>query len=219
MKNKKSKIEMSADLDLFINIQVSNYLLQCNKENFDDAIEEEYVTSLIIDVWDDIVSQETEKLNTLDDAAKTEWFNSLEIEFDREDTENRIPLIKDGSINPYNLEDRIFPDLSESQLDLIPYCWVVLEPIGYKYQRFKDIVAGVDPAEIEIELFRWSYEIVSYVNDSVRAKSRKMAEEIIYDAHGMACEKMDEGAADETILLLQMHLLREAKRKKRKGII
>jgi hypothetical protein len=216
MKKQKTIEEMKADYHLFMDIQMGKYLQKNNKNEFDSNDEAKDVIGKIINKWNEKIAVEKEKLDALDEAAKTGWFNSIEIEFNHLVTESLDPVITTGSVKPIGLIDKIFPELSNSQMELVPYCRAVLEPLGYKYDRMREIIAGIEPTEIEIELFRWAYEIVNIVNRAVKVKSAIKAEEIMDTAYYMACERLDKEAAKNVIIKIQKYLLKEIKKKKKK---
>ncbi|MDR3626151.1 MAG: hypothetical protein P4L45_04930 [Ignavibacteriaceae bacterium] len=194
---------------------MGKYLRIANKNEFETNDEAKKIIGQIIKTWNNKIADQKEKLDTLDEAAKTGWFNSIEIKFDLMVMEKQNPIITAESVSPIGLVDKIFPELSDSQLDLIPFCWVFLEPLGYKYERMREVLSGIDSTEIEIELFQWSLEIVNIVNRAVKIKSALMAEEIMDAAYDLACEKLDKGMAKDAILQLQVHLLKEIKKKEK----
>jgi hypothetical protein len=214
MKKQKSIEEIKADYHLFIDVQMGKYLGQNNKDEFDSNAEAKDIIGKILTTWNNKIASEKEKLDTLDVAAKTGWFNSIEIQFLQDKTEKQSSG-KPGNIEPSTgVMNKIFPGLSDRELDLIPFCWALLEPLGYKYERMREIIAGSVPAEIEIQLLRWSHEIVSIVNKAVHAKSESKTEELMDIAYYRACERLENKDAKEIIIKLQKYVLKEIKKKK-----
>jgi hypothetical protein len=214
MKKQKSIEEMKADYHLFIDIQMGKYLRQNNKDEFDSHAEAKDIIGKILTTWNSKIAVEKEKLDTLDVAAKAGWFNSIEIHYLQDKTEKQSSE-KPGNIEPSTgVMNKIFPGISNSELDLIPFCWALLEPLGYKYERMREIIAGSVPAEIEIQLFRWSHEIVSIVNKAVHAKLESKAKDFMDTAYYRACERLENKDAKDIIIKLQKYLLKEIKKNK-----
>lgn len=213
MAKQKSIEEIKADYHLFLDIQMGKYLRINNRNEFETNDEAKKIIGQIIKTWNNKIADQKEKLDRLDKAAKTGWFNSIEIDFNQVEAEQMGPVITGSSINPIGPLDKTSRELLNYQLDLMPFCWIVLEPLGYKYERMREILSGIDSTEIEIELFRWSLEIVNIVNKAVKVKSAIKAEEIMDAAYDLACEKLDKGTAKDAIVQLQIYLLKEIKKK------
>lgn len=212
MKKQKLIDEIRADYHLFFDIQIGKYLKQVNKGEFDTQAEAKRIINKIINIWNEKISVEKEKLDTLDKAAKAGWFNSIEIDFINTNIDKYRRVIP-AKIKPSNeIMGKVLPGLTDSELNLVPFCWTLLEPHGYKYERMRDIIAGSEPLEIEIELIRWAYKIVNTIDKALRAKSVYKAEELINAAYKMACEKLKKETARIAVIKVQGDLTREMKK-------
>jgi hypothetical protein len=73
--------------------------------------------------------------------------------------------------------------VSDKELDLIPYYYILLNALGYKFDRMREIISGVQPSELESGLIQWSFKIVRLVNKAVHTKSPGKAEDILDEAY------------------------------------
>ncbi len=212
MKKQKIIEEVKVDYHLFIDIQMGKYFIKNNKKEFDTENEAKVVLSQIIAAWNKYVAAKNQKYDSLDKAGTAAWFNSIEIDFEKDISVKNI-LSKDSAAK----EKESIPELvSDKELDLIPYCYTVLNAMGYKFERMKEIIAGAQPSELESELIQWSFKIVRLVNKAVHTRSANKAEDILDEAYYMLLEKMDKPDARKTLLNLHGHLLDEFNKKKKK---
>ena len=212
----KSIDEIKADYHLFIEIQMGKYFRSINKSEFSDEAEAKFVLDKIINAYNQKIASEHLKLDNLNPAAKTAWFNSIEIDFtDKSADEMNSEEFAGSDYGPGILSD-IFPGISDKELDLVPFCWVVLQPLNYKAERFSEIIAGSEPLEIEIELLQWAYKITSLVNKAIYTKSGTKAEVLMDKAYYLACEKVKKKEAKDIILNLQRVLRKEMDKNKKK---
>jgi hypothetical protein len=216
MKKQKAIEEMDPDYQLFIDTQLSKYLNQNMKGDFDSDIEAKDIIGKIINTWNNKIIVEKEKLDTLDEAAKTRWFNSIELADQHIKTEKQNPEIPAVIEFPLELISIIFSGHPGSEFELLPFCWTVLHYLGYKHERMQEIISGSEPMEIEIELLRWAYEIINDVNKALHTKSESKAEEFMDVAYYAACERMENENANNTIIKLQEYLSKGIKKKKMK---
>jgi hypothetical protein len=212
MKKQKTIEEVKEDYHLFIDIQMGKYFRQKNITEFETENEAKLVLGQIISAWNNYVASNHEKHDSLDKSGIVSWFNSIEIEFDNmseqeSKTSNKFPIQKN---------DYIPGKVSDKELDLIPYCYTVLNAIGYKFERMREIISGAQPSELESELIQWSFKIVILTNKAVHTKSAGKAEDILDEAYYMLLEKMDKPEAKKALMNLHGHLLKDFKKRKNK---
>ena len=212
MKKQKTIIEVKEDYHLFIDIQMGKYFIKNNKKEFDTENEAKVVLSQIIAAWNKYVASNHEHHDKLDKAGVAVWFNSIEIEFDYL-YKHGIKVDKDL---PSQNIDNIIGQVSDKELDLIPYCYTVLNALGYKFDRMRGIISGVQPSKLESELIQWSFKIVRLVSKAVSTKSANKADDILDKAYYILLEQMDKPDAKKTLLNLHGYLLDDLNKRKNK---
>ena len=135
MKKQKTIEEVKEDYHLFIDIQMGKYFRKKNITEFETENEAKFVLGQIISAWNKNVASNHEKHDSFDKSGIVSWFNSIEIEFDNmseqeSKTSNEFTIQKN---------DYIPGKVSDKELDLIPYCYTVLNAIGYKFERMREI--------------------------------------------------------------------------------
>ena len=213
MKKQKTIEEVKEDYHLFIDIQMGKYFRKKNITEFETENEAKFVLGQIISAWNKNVASNHEKHDSFDKSGIVSWFNSIEIEFDNmseqeSKTSNEFTIQKN---------DYIPGKVSDKELDLIPYCYTVLNAIGYKFERMREIISGAQPSELESELIQWSFKIVRLTNKAVHTKSAGKAEDILDEAYYMLLEKMDKPEAKKALMNLHGHLLKDFKKRKNKS--
>lgn len=83
MTKQKSVEEIKADYNLFINIQMGKYFKLMNKAEFDSDEEAKRVLGKIVDEYNNSIAGEHARLDQSDLTAKTFWFNSVNIDFEK----------------------------------------------------------------------------------------------------------------------------------------
>jgi hypothetical protein len=68
--------EIKADYHLFINIQMGKYLSSKNKSEFSSDEEAIMVMGKIVEAYNQKIASDHLRLDNLNEAAKTSWFNS-----------------------------------------------------------------------------------------------------------------------------------------------
>jgi hypothetical protein len=81
MKLKKSIEEIKNDYHLFIDIQMGKFLKSVNQSEFHSEKEAQNILGKIIEVYNNLIAPEHDRLDNSTVEAKTVWFNSVEINF------------------------------------------------------------------------------------------------------------------------------------------
>lgn len=212
MKKQKSITEIKEDYHLFIDIQMGKYFRKRNINEFETENEAKIILSQIIAAWNKYVAANHQKHDELDKAGVAAWFNSIEIEFENTHKQES----KAGKRSSFLKNENISEKLIDKELDLIHYCYIVLNSMGYKFERMREIISGAQPSGFESELIQWSFKIVMLVNKAVHTKSANKAEDILDEAYYMLLEKMDKPEAKKTLLNLHGHLLDDFNKRKKK---
>ncbi|MBU0560432.1 MAG: hypothetical protein KKG93_12785 [Bacteroidetes bacterium] len=80
MKKKNSIENIKADYRLLVDIQMGKYLRSVGRSEFISDTEAQYVISIIIAAYNDVIASNHERLDNSDLEDKTAWFNSVEID-------------------------------------------------------------------------------------------------------------------------------------------
>jgi hypothetical protein len=212
MKKQKTITEIKEDYHIFIDLQMGKYFRTKNINEFQTENEAKAVLGRIITGWNKYVAANHKKFDKVDKAGVAAWFNSIEIDFEG------IPEQETKTVNKMTFQknENITEQISDKELDLIPYCYIVLNALGYKFERMSEIMSGAQPSEFESELIQWSFKTVRLVNKAVHTKSTNKAENILDKAYYMLLEKMDKPEAKKTLLDLHGHLLDDFNKRKQK---
>ncbi|MCF7859522.1 MAG: hypothetical protein K9N07_09430 [Candidatus Cloacimonetes bacterium] len=168
MKKQKSIEEIKADYHLFIDIQMGKYFKQSNKECFDNDDEANLILGKIVQIWNSKIADNHARLDNSDLSSKSAWFNSVEIDFSNkefdlpEDAEltdiyDDIPL-KD--LKKIDALDEIFYFLPKGAFNLLIFAGPALEAYEYPFERFKELLNGEKPTEIEEDILKWAFDLV-----------------------------------------------------------
>lgn len=200
---KKSNEDIKADYNLFFDIQMGKYLKFKNKSAFSSDEEAENVMQKIIDVYNEIIAPDHDRLDNSDETAKISWFNSVEIDFQNADGISRL---SENSLDKYEIMkelilhyDEVFQYLPEKAVLYLMNAGPALEAFGYPLERFEELLQGAEPAEIEKEILRWSCDIVFQITDSLLEKDGFKKEKKLVQAILIAEEKLDEDTAIDVV--------------------
>ncbi len=204
----KEKIEaLRESYHLFVDIQMEKYFKENNKNEFDNKTEAEFVVNKIMHKWNTKISPDAE-IDNLDKADKIKLFNSIKIDFknDNKTIKNR-PKEKSGPTNIF------VPGEKNSEKDLekfIPYSILVLDKLGYKFERLREIFLKKDePSPVEQELIVWALMIVSLFYKTVISKSNKEKEAKLRKVLRMLEEKLSPEDTQKALEDLQYHFKRD----------
>ena len=191
---------------------MGKYFRKRNITEFETENKAKVVLDQIIAAWNKSVATQHQKHDRLDKAGVAAWFNSIEIEFENTHKQESKAGKKLSSLKNENITEKV----SDKELDLIPYRYTVLNALGYKFERMREIISGPQPSGLESELIQWSFKIVRLVNKAAATKSANKAEDILDEACYILLEKMDKSEAKKTLLNLHNHVLKDFDKKKDK---
>ncbi len=217
--------QIKADYNLFIDIQIAKYLKTVNKDSFSNDSEARTVIEKVIKTYNEIIAPEHLKLDNLTLSAKTAWFNSIEVNYE-EDYDTRfietINITGNKFENTENDNYDLFPFLEEGLLPLIIFTGPALRTYGLPIERFKKLLGGEEPTEIEEDLITWAVDIVFYVMGSIFEDTKKAKKESLNIAIEIAMEFLNEQDSKEVVNEIKAQINdtfeseEESKAKKRK---
>ncbi|MEM5777991.1 MAG: hypothetical protein QXJ06_06185 [Candidatus Aenigmatarchaeota archaeon] len=191
--------ELREDFNLFLKIHLEKYRLYANRDEFIDDTEMEIVFNNILDYFIDNIIPEKLKLKNLSEAAKTEWFSSIEFDYYNYD------LPDDEEIDQ-NLEKTIrllssnFPFLPEDSLAVLVFAGPALDAYGLPRDRFMDLLEGKDKCtEIEEHLITWAFNLTALAISSIKEKNKKKRQKYLKEAIAIASEELNEAEAQEVV--------------------
>ncbi|MBZ0199369.1 MAG: hypothetical protein K8H86_05850 [Ignavibacteriaceae bacterium] len=184
------------DMDLFSFIQTKKYLDSKNKEELSDENEVKKVVNKIIEVWNDKISHQHERLDSSTQKQKERWFKSVDINFDNKSIKGvkQKDLFKDEFVfdeqaeNEMNELEEKFSFLKPEGIVMLPFTFPALIAVGMKEKRFYEIFKNGDLTEQEKEFFDWAVALASILTASLTSQSQKRKKEL---------EKMANDCADE----------------------
>ncbi len=192
----KSVKEIKADYQLFIDIQIDKYLKQAGKSKFSDDDETGFVMMKIIEAYNLEVAAEHLRLDNLNKAGKTAWFNSIEIDFSEDDWQELLIILGDEFIKISKHFFEVFPFLPEDSLSHLIFVRSALKTYGFPFERFKELLLAEDePTKMEEDVLLWAFAVVGTVMDSTVEKTMTKQKQHLTDAVLLACEKLDSDLA------------------------
>lgn len=158
------------DFELFQYIQQRIYLKGNNRNKFKSKAEEDRINMHILNSWTNNIAGEISLAKTLTEDQKSEWYNSIEIDFSGEPEKIEMPVIKD----PMNKEFiEIFSFLPPNGLSLLMLALPFLRAVGISEFDFVSIRDEKDITAENKEKFIWAYEIGDKIFRLSDSKSEK----------------------------------------------
>ncbi|MCL6495951.1 MAG: hypothetical protein K6T54_14405 [Ignavibacterium sp.] len=195
--------EIKEDYNLFVDIQINKYLKTVDKKEFSDEQEATSVLRRIFYTYNVDISDEHLKLTNLKREAKEKWFESIEIDFDQNVSDENSKL---EDITNDDLEKATeffyerFPFLPDGSIVALLFVGPALEAYGLPAERFYTLMRGEDECtEMEEDLLIWAFELTLTVMESVFEKSKNRREKAFKEALSIAMEEFDEANALEVI--------------------
>jgi len=200
MNNQDHFEKIQADYHLFIDIQTKKYLVKKNKNEFTSKKEAKDIIDIIIAVWNESITNEKEKLDSLDTSGKAAWFNSININFDQAiNSEMPAGEIKDPKELVEEIEayyDELFPFLPEGGFKFLIFAGPAFEAFGYPIERYKKLITGEErPTEIEEDLLLWAYNLSFGVTAACKEKDKNKKNGLLLKTIEYAEEYLDKETA------------------------
>jgi len=204
MKLKLSQ-EIKDDYNLFVDIQVGKYLKKAGKSDFDSEEELKSVIGMIANTWNKKIAPQKDKLDSLDKAAKTAWYNLVEIEnFDL-----GIDLDEEEFIKNFDSFDARFPFLPENSFLTLIFSSPALEKSGFPFSRFKEILKGDEATEFEEDILFWAYEIARKILTAYFEEEDNRKDRLVNSALSIAMEELDEEEAAAVVKDIHRFIINE----------
>jgi hypothetical protein len=193
MKLNKSIEEIKNDYHLFIDIQMGKYLKTVNRSEFNSEDEAKNILSKIIEAYNNFIAPEHDRLDNSPIDAKTAWFNSVEISFSpsipaakyEQDTKDTL-LTMENVVASY---DEMFPFLPKGAVLFLLFASPALEGYGYSIERFKKLLNGEKPTDIEKNILQWAYDVTAIL--SVAHKEKKASAKDKYYLKSLQIAKLE----------------------------
>ncbi len=191
--------KIKADYHLFIDIQMGKYLSSKNKSEFSSEEEANMVMGKIVKAYNQKIASDHLRLDNLNEASKASWFNSVEINFDTP-VDSFQPVkgssdIKKATKEFISFYNKLFPFLPEGAIIYLLNTGPALEAYGYPLERFKKIIDGEEPTEIEEDLLLWAYDIAFGVAQAYLEKDKVKKANFLSVSYAIANEELDEKTA------------------------
>lgn len=200
----KSEIQLSADYNLFIKIQMDKYFKIAAKTEFSSEAEAKLILDRIVSAYNEKIASDHLRLDNLNDHAKQKWFESIEIDFLKEEIDD-VELPDDFEFPDEALDevsnqfDQIFYFLPEGAWRILLFAGPAFEAYGLPLKRFKKIFKGELLTEIEIDLFTWAYDLTLSVFNSISTKSKKKKIKFMEEAVETGMEFLSEDEIGKVI--------------------
>jgi len=201
------------DIFRFQNLQTKKYLADKGKNEFSNDEEAKKIIGIIMDAWNKNIAPQKEKLDSYNPAQKTDWFNSVALDFENQTSLTETMEYDNNKLLPY-LEDydiySIYDCVDENDLIILPFTFPLLRAVGIKEERLDDLFDKKDePTDYEEYIIEWAVEIGSAVGDGVIEEKEKGKTELYQIALTIAKEELNEKEADSAITDLK-NLFRKA---------
>lgn len=195
----KSIEEIKADYHLFLDIQMDRYLQSRNKSEFSNEEEAECVLKKIVETYNTKIAADHLRLDNLNKEAKIEWFNSVNIDLGTPDIlsepEKIIPDTDKTARKLISFYDNLFAFLPEGAVLYIINAGPAFEALGYPVERFKKLIEGEEPTEIEKDILEWAYDLGSNAALAAFEKDEFKKQKYLNRAILIAKEELEEESA------------------------
>lgn len=212
----KSTKEIKADSKLFFEIQLNKYLNSIGKTEFSNFKEAKLVTDKITSVYNKEIASDQLRLDNLKFEAKQKWFSSVEIEY------SDLNLSKNDSVDDPEFPaeafdkvlahyDELFYFLPEGGWKLLLFAGPAFEVYGFPLKRFKQIFAGKELTDFEVDLFTWAHDFVLSIMAILSEKSNKKKKKLIEEAVIIGLDFLSEDDVRKVIPIISQQLLDSTK--------
>lgn len=196
--------EIKEDYNLFFDIQINKYLKTVDRTEFKDEQEASLVLRRIFYTYNVTIADEHLKLTNLKREAKEKWFESIEIDFDQDDSDE-ISTFEDFTNDDFEKAADFFyerfPFLPDGSMVALLFVGPALDAYGLPAERFHSLLKGEDECtEFEEDLLSWAFELTLTVMESVFDESKKRREKAFKEALSIAMEEFDK---DDALLLIE----------------
>jgi hypothetical protein len=196
--------EIKKDYNLFFDIQINKYLNTVDRTEFKDEQEASLVLKRILYTYNVTIADEHLKLTNLKREAKEKWFESIEIDFDQNDSDDNSTF-EDFSNDDLEKATEFFyerfPFLPDGSIVALLFVSPALEAYGMPAERFYTLMRGEDDCtEMEEDLLIWAFELTLSVMESVLEKSKNRREKAFKEALSIAMEEFDK---DDALVLIE----------------
>lgn len=208
----KSIDKIKEDYHLFLEIQIGKYLKSTNKSDFTNESEIANVIDKIIDIYNKKVASEHLRLDNLNEKAKIEWFNSIEIDFNEpiEDKGEYEDAISDDILEEINEHiDEIFSFLPPGSFNILIFAGPALEAIGMPLERFNKLISGEPPLDIEEDIISWAFYLTENVLFSLLEKNQTKSRKFLKNAVDIALDELNEEQTTDVIYQIQNSIIKE----------
>lgn len=208
----KSKNKIEADVNLFIDIHRNKYLKSVGKTEFSNIKEAKLVTDKITSVYNKEIASDHLRLDNLNADAKRQWYRSIEINYsDLNLSENdsfddpEFPAEAFDKVSAHY--DELFYFLPEGGWKLLLFAGPAFETYGFPQKRFKQIFAGKELTDFEVDLFNWAYDFVISIMAILSEKSNKKKKKLIEEAVIIGLDFLSEDDVRKVIPIISQQLL------------
>ena len=201
MKPNKPIEQIQQDYHLFLDIQMGKYLKSVNRSEFNSEDEAKNVLGKIIDAYNTLIAPKHDRLDNSTTETKTDWFNSVEINFQTttaNQTKNNETNGREALKEMENYYEDLFPFLPEGAVFYLILAGPALEAYGYSIERFNEVIQGKTPTPIEEDLFLWAYNLTAEIMQAY-LKKKSAREKYIKSAIYIAETNLNEKTAIETV--------------------
>lgn len=183
---------------------MAKYLKSVNRGEFNSDAEAKNILDKIIETYNKLIAPEHNRLDDSTTEAKAAWFNSIEIDFSSQSSITDSETYK-SKINQISLEmlkyydDNVFPYLPPGAVKFLLLAGPALDAYGYPFERFKKLMLGEKPTDIEKGILRWAYTITLYLLAGYMEKSLADRKRFLLDATLEANKELDENTTKKVI--------------------
>jgi hypothetical protein len=199
----KSIEEIKNDYHLFIDIQMGKYLKSVNQSEFQSEKEAQNILSKIIEAYNNLIATEHDRLDNSTTEAKAAWFNSVEIDFSNfTPSANHEQDIKDtfrAMENVVASYDEMFPFLPKGAVLFLLLAGPALEAYGYSIERYKKLLDGEKPTEIEKKILQWAYDVTAILSVACQEKKASAKDKYFLKSLQIAKLELDDDTARRVV--------------------
>lgn len=203
----KSIKQIQDDLHLFIEIQVSKYLVNAGKSQFNDENELAQTAEIIMKAYNEKIASDHLRLDNLSPDSKVKWFESVEIDWsllqDEPDSEDM-----DDDLLPEDEEEveemrrwfyKHFPSLPDNSFEIFFTSLPALKKAGIPSEKLVEILHGRKPNRYEEDMFYWGLALTSQIIYSQQVKGKAARIKAARKAMEIASQSLSKEDAEDVI--------------------
>ena len=217
--------KIKEDYHLFIDVQIGKYFKQTGKNEFSSEGEVKTVLAKIIEVYNNLIAPEHERLHHSTTEAKTAWFNTIHVNFSntKYNYEKSQYTVENVIVNLLSPNDMMLSFLPKDASLIMMFAGPALDAYGLPFERFQSLAAGAEITANEKRMFRWVFDLTKCVSVAYSTRGKKLKEQFMAHAVRIAQQELNPESSAEVVSKIyqiikeQLSIMGKVSKKKNKN--